>query len=47
MPPDHDFRAIEKKVTDLSDALAHISTADDFRHLIQILNGRAGPLPPS
>jgi len=37
MPPEHDIRALEKKVTDLSDALAHLSTADDFRKLILIL----------
>jgi hypothetical protein len=37
MPPEHDIKGLEKKVTDLSDALAHLSSADDFRHLIQIL----------
>ena len=37
MPTDHDIKGLEKKVTDLSDALAHLSSADDFRRLIQIL----------
>jgi len=36
MPP-HDIGALEKKVTDLSNALAHLSSADDFKKLILIL----------
>ncbi len=37
MSPEHDVRALEKKVTDLSDALAHLSSGDDLRKLLQIL----------
>ena len=37
MPTEHDLKGLEQKVTDLSDALAHLNTPDDFRHLIQIL----------
>src|SRR5262245_45471030 len=32
-----DISALEKKVTDLSNALAHLSTAEDFKKLILIL----------
>ena len=32
-----DISGLEKKVTDLSNALAHLSTAEDFRKLILIL----------
>jgi hypothetical protein len=32
-----DIERLGKQVTDLSDALARLSNADDFKHLIQIL----------
>ena len=32
-----DLKQLEKKVTALSDALAHLSTPDDWKHLLQIL----------
>lgn len=38
--PDHhklDIKKLEKKVTDLSDALAHLGSRDDFKRLILIL----------
>jgi hypothetical protein len=39
MPDAHrvDINKLEKKITALSDALAHLSTGDDFRKLIEIL----------
>ena len=37
MPPEHDIKELEKKVTDVSNALAHLSSAEDFRKLILIL----------
>ena len=37
MPHDHDVKGLEKKVTDVSDALAHLSSAEDFKRLILIL----------
>jgi hypothetical protein len=38
MSHEQDIRRLEKKVTDLSDALAHLATADDWKKLILILN---------
>lgn len=37
MPPEHDFKELEKKVTDVSNALAHLSSAEDFRSAVEDL----------
>ena len=37
MPPRVDARVLEKKVTALSDALAKLNSADDFKKLILLL----------
>ena len=37
MPREHDIKGLEKKVDALSNALAKLSSAEDFRELILIL----------
>lgn len=37
MPRGHDIKKLEKKVDALSNALAKLSNADDFRELLRIL----------
>jgi hypothetical protein len=37
MPHEHEILDLEKKVSSLSNALAHLGSADDFRKLILIL----------
>jgi hypothetical protein len=37
MSHETDIKRLEKQVTDLSDALAHLSTPDDWKHLIAVL----------
>ena len=35
--PTHDIAALEKKVTDLSNALAHLGTTEDLHELLRII----------
>lgn len=41
----HDIKALEKKVTDLSNALAHLGTTDDLKELIRIIHGPGWTTP--
>ena len=36
--PTHDITGLEKKVTDLSNALAHLGTTEDLNELIRIIH---------
>jgi hypothetical protein len=35
----HDIKALEKQVTELSAALAHLGSADDMKELLRIIRG--------
>lgn len=40
-----DIKKLEKQVTDVSDALAHLSTPEDWRHLLQIIHRNGWTTP--
>jgi hypothetical protein len=37
MTHEKEIKRLEKQVTELSDALAHLSTSEDWKHLLQVL----------